>query len=397
MAELEKSIRQRCYGCYRPTSLCFCDRIPSVQNLTHVLIMQHMRERFHPFNTARILRKSLKNCSLLVDHNREIAERLETWDFGDRAGVLYPGPDGEILDQVPPSERPRELIVIDGTWHHAKTLVRDVPRLGRLPRYRIAPQQPGQYRIRREPNESALSTLEATVAALRSLEPETVGLDQLIEAFNSMVETQLAHPEAKSKYSWRQNLRRSNNPMGIPKAVTGDLNHLVVAYGESEPGLTGQQRVSRKNHSRRPVYWVAQRVGTGESFRCVIQTDAELDETFLGHIGLGAEVWNSRARSVDQFRQEWNQFLQPTDSVATYNKSTLRLLESCGINTATGLVLKSVKFDPMQRHQTLDSFLQSKAIVPPASSHPGRAGQRLANAIALVQHLRAISQTRETS
>ena len=36
---------------------------------------------------------------------------------------------------------------------------------------------------------------EATVAALRALEPDTTGLDQLLDAFDSMVDRQLAHPK----------------------------------------------------------------------------------------------------------------------------------------------------------------------------------------------------------
>src|SRR5262249_38636030 len=43
--------KSRCYGCFRPQNDCFCAEIPTIDNKTHVLILQHMRERFHPFNT----------------------------------------------------------------------------------------------------------------------------------------------------------------------------------------------------------------------------------------------------------------------------------------------------------------------------------------------------------
>ena len=163
--------------------MCFCDVIPRVENRTEVIILQHMRERFHAFNTARIVRKALVNSSLLVDHNLPLAERLNEFSLSSRVGVLYPGPGGRLLSEVPQHELPEQLIVIDGTWHHAKTLLRDLPLLETLPRYRIQPDQPGNYRIRREPNETALSTLEATVEALRAIEPDTSGLSELVAAF----------------------------------------------------------------------------------------------------------------------------------------------------------------------------------------------------------------------
>ena len=88
---------------------------------------------------------------------------------------------------MPEGQRPRQLVIIDGTWHHAKTIVRDMPALHYVPRYRIAPDEPSRYRIRREPSAMFLSTVEATVAALRVLEPQTRGLDQQLGAFCSTV------------------------------------------------------------------------------------------------------------------------------------------------------------------------------------------------------------------
>ena len=72
--------------------------IPSVDNRTEVLILQHRRERFHPFNTARIVHRSLRNSTMLADHVPGIAARLT---IGPRAGLLYPGTDATLLTEVP--------------------------------------------------------------------------------------------------------------------------------------------------------------------------------------------------------------------------------------------------------------------------------------------------------
>ena len=66
------NVRQgRCYDCFRPHCDCFCAEIPRIDNQTEVLILQHKRERFHPFNTARIVRKALQHSNLLVGSTAE--------------------------------------------------------------------------------------------------------------------------------------------------------------------------------------------------------------------------------------------------------------------------------------------------------------------------------------
>lgn len=180
----------RCYACFRPKDLCFCSSIPRIDNRTEVLILQHWRERFHPFNTARIVQRALLKSQLLADHTPNLEKQLH---LQPRAGLLYPGPSAWLVSDLAPEQHPAQLVILDGTWNQAKTLLRDLPALQALPRYRLAPTAPSRYRIRREPNISSLSTIEAAVAALRILEPETVGFDQLLRAFDTMIEVQLAH------------------------------------------------------------------------------------------------------------------------------------------------------------------------------------------------------------
>src|SRR5437773_3307820 len=126
----------RCYGCFRPKGDCFCAAIPAIANRTEVLILQHTRERFHAFNTARMVHRALRNSSLLVDYTADLAARLR---LGPRAALLYPQGDAELISDLPPDQRPEQLVILDGTWHHAKTFVRDIAALRDLPRYRLAP------------------------------------------------------------------------------------------------------------------------------------------------------------------------------------------------------------------------------------------------------------------
>ena len=375
--------RDRCYGCYRPKEACFCDTIPAIDNRTNVLILQHRRERFHAFNTARIVRKSLKNSRLLVGHAKSlIATGLP---FRPRAGLLYPGPAATLISDVPPDQRPDQLVILDGTWHHTKTLFRDIPALHDLPQYLLAPDAPGRYRIRREPDATSLSTLEATVAALRVLEPATSGFSQLLDAFETMVDRQLAHP--KSQSGWRRNERRQQIGSNIPRALVGDLANVVVAYGES----TSERRGDEPN-LRAPIYWVAQRLGTNERCALALKPEAPLPDSLLSHLELTERDF-ANALSGEEFRTAWARFLHPADTLVVYHQSTVRLLSHVRADIAKCLVLKSVSLNSGRASGTLDERLASAGLVSGPAEHPGRAGKRLAKAIALVRHLNALGNT----
>ncbi len=367
--------RERCYVCYRPRAACFCDVIPSINNRTHILILQHVKERFHAFNTARIVKQALQNSELRVNQTANLAAaRLP---LHESTGVLYPGPDAKLLSDLPVGDRPTQLIILDGTWHHAKTLMRDIPALHRLPRYCLDPIAPSTYRIRKEPTESALSTLEATVDALRVLEPETEGIGQLLGAFERMIDDQVKHPRQIGR------LRRATGPprptVNIPSALIHDIDNVVVAYGEAS---FGEKRKNRTVQS--PVYWVAQRLGTGESFECAIEPVQPLRNSFLQYLRLDENDFQ-QALSVDAFRHAWQDFIKPTDTLCVYNESTGRLLGQVGASPVPSVTLKSVNVHPGSRK--LHNVIRSLNLTPSAVPQKGRAGARLANAIAFARYL----------
>lgn len=370
----------RCYRCFRPKRLCYCDLIPSVENLTQVLILQHRRESFHPFNTARIVRQSLRRCELIVDHNARLANRFESLTLSPRVGLLYPGDDARLLTELTESEMPEQLVVLDGTWHHAKTLMRDIPSLHTLPRYKLASSTPGQYRIRREPNEFALSTLEATVQALRAIEPHTDGFEKLMAVFHQMIETQLG----QSKTVARVNTKRRRGSANIPRLLSDPESNIVVAYGDQPLG--GSSRDHRQAGKLAPIYWTAKRLDSGETFQCAIESDSPFTEEFLKHLRMNRDVF-AAAVSVEVFQQQWMKFLRPQDRVVVYHKNTARMLQQVDASFAPAVILKSIQLDKTQKRSTLDEFLKSEGIATTPDSD-SRASQRLANAVAYVEYLK---------
>ena len=107
------------------------------------------------------------------------------------AGLLYPRWNAKSLEKLTTSELPDQFVFLDGTWNHARTMYRDIPILKTLPCYRLTPEFPSRYLIRKEPTRDSLSTLEAVVTVLQQVEPELGGLDRLIAAFDLMNQQQV--------------------------------------------------------------------------------------------------------------------------------------------------------------------------------------------------------------
>lgn len=90
-----------------------------------------------------------------------------------------------------PKEKPLLLVVPDGTWRKARKLLHLNPSLAALPRVSLGAVAPSRYRLRKAPEEGALSTIEAVVAALDALEaPQSFAA--LLRPFDALIEGQIA-------------------------------------------------------------------------------------------------------------------------------------------------------------------------------------------------------------
>jgi hypothetical protein len=117
--------RPTCYRCHRPSAHCYCALVPRVDNRTRIIILQHPRERFHPIGTARIASFGLMRVELLVDHACTLQHGRAELELPEESVLLYPGPESRDIASLTPEERPKNVVVIDGTWHHARTMFRE--------------------------------------------------------------------------------------------------------------------------------------------------------------------------------------------------------------------------------------------------------------------------------
>ena len=158
-----------------------------VENKTHILIFQHGRERHHPIGTSRIAQLTLARVQKMV-----------AWKIVPKpnllpgCALLFPGDDAKPLASLKKDEAPSQLIVLDGTWSHARVLYRENSWLQALPKVSLEPEEPSRYRIRAEPKPTCVSTIESIVQALKILEPETPDLENPLQVFDQMIDDQIA-------------------------------------------------------------------------------------------------------------------------------------------------------------------------------------------------------------
>lgn len=182
--------RPTCCRCQRPLSHCLCPLIPDLDSHTRVLILQHPSEVDHALNTARLAALGLRNAELRVGEVFEdLPALLAQPDY--RACLLFPGDEAAVLTAYVANEQPLLLVVPDGTWRKARKLLHMNPLLAGLPRVSLGRAAPSRYRLRKAPEEGALSTIEAIATALDTLEaPQR--FEALLKPFDALIEGQIA-------------------------------------------------------------------------------------------------------------------------------------------------------------------------------------------------------------
>ena len=151
-------------------------------------VIQHPRERSHPFGTVRLARLGLRRFSCVVADRGPQGHAIVPPHPGP-AALLYPDPHAQLLDDL--EEKPSRLVVVDGTWPQARNLLRHNAWLRALPTVSFRSRGPSRYRIRKSRRAEELATVEAIVIALQIIEPDTPGLGGLLDAFDAMIDQQL--------------------------------------------------------------------------------------------------------------------------------------------------------------------------------------------------------------
>jgi DTW domain-containing protein YfiP len=376
-----------CGRCRRPTSVCYCVALPRLETRTRVVILQHPRERDMPIGTARMASLCLPEAELHVGirwgDSAPLARAL-----GDPARppvLLYPGPGARDILRDPPTG-PVTLVVVDGTWSQAKTVVRDNPVLQALPRYAFATPEPSHYRIRREPRVEYVSTIEALMHVLGALEGEPARFRSLLDPLRTMVDAQLACQARAPRRRQRQPppLRPSAPPRhGVPGVITDRFDDLVCVVGEAN---AWPYRAGVESPPEELVHWVAHRPATGQTFDVIAAPERPLAPGTTFHSELTEDALRRGAPRTELFAR-FAAFCRPTDLLCAWGHYSHNLA------TASGGTLPAGQLDLRAGahrivHRKLGSLEAYAATLgpPPPPLTAGRAGRRLA---LLVQIIRA--------
>ncbi|HEY0713121.1 MAG TPA: tRNA-uridine aminocarboxypropyltransferase [Polyangia bacterium] len=303
--------RQVCWRCRRPAAVCFCELAPQLATRTRVLLLQHPRESRMPVGTARLAHLGLAGSQLRVGcdfaQDPVVAAALAQQP---PPYVLFPGDDAiDVHTLVGEGRTPITLIALDGTWTQAKKLLRLNPRLAALPRLSFPPTRTSDYRIRKQPADFCVSTIEALGQVLQVLEPEGFASERLLDPFTAMVDRQQRYADevhASRHRGGRKALLR-REPRGVTRlralaarlvCIHGEVNAWPLRHPAWQPAEV--------------VQWLAHRPATGEHLEIIVRPQRPFAPGLCRHIEIEEDVLQA-GESAAGWRARAAGFLRPDD------------------------------------------------------------------------------------
>jgi DTW domain-containing protein len=153
----------------------------------------HTAEQMLTTNTAKLAAKALTNCDLRIRGKKGESSCTESLSPAERSSLLlYPSAHARELnaDFVQGLTSPVNLIVPDGSWSQTRKFIRRDEALAVIPHVKLPQGPPSEYRLRHQPQEEGLCTLEAIARSLGILESRNVQ-QQLEDLLRVMVERTL--------------------------------------------------------------------------------------------------------------------------------------------------------------------------------------------------------------
>jgi DTW domain-containing protein len=408
--------RPKCARCERPQVGCYCAHLVEIPTKTKVVLLQHPREQDVAIGTARMASLCLPNAELhIVADVTEGSPLAATMaDPARPAILLYPGDEAIDVTAHPPAG-PVTLVVVDGTWSQTKKMVRKSPVLAALPRYAFVPPRPSEYRIRKEPTDTHVATIEALVHVLTALEgnsaTERARFEALLPPFRAMIDFQI---ECQRKLAGarkkKPKKRVDRRVLAIPGWLRDEarLADLVCVVAEAN-ALPYHDRPAEGGYQDELVQWAACRPATGEVFARVVRPRRSLGPNTTAYTRLDEETLLS-APTPEEVFAEWRAFVRPTDVLCSWGRYETSLFARAGGELPQNRVdLRQVARDLSGgKVGTLEGFVEGlveaespraergsplPSACPAVADVPGRARGKLDGVLAVLGRVLAIARS----
>ncbi len=193
-----------------------CEYVQSVPTKTKFIILMHPKEFKKVKNgTGHLTHLSLENSELFVgvdftNHIR-INKIIETYD----SYVLYPSKKSlNITHENPYRKKDIAIFIIDSTWSCSLKMLRDSKNLQELKHISFDSTKLSQFKIKQQPAEFCLSTIESTLCVLELLNKYDIekinqkDLENFLNPFEEMIKYQqniIANPISNAVRFKRRN------------------------------------------------------------------------------------------------------------------------------------------------------------------------------------------------
>lgn len=388
----DRTPRAMCSRCERPAKVCYCDALITLETSSRIVILQHPREQGMPIGTAHMAHLCLPASSIHVGTAWDGSDVLRDACADPRlpAVLLFPGPGArDVLRDPPPA--PVTLIVVDGTWAQAGSVVRDNPGLAALPRIAFDPPEPTNYRIRREPRADYVSTLESIMHVLGAIEGDADRFRALMRPMNAMVDAQLREKARASRPRTARPRPRLAPFDRLPRAVRERHDDLVLVFGEASAWPYGTPGHALRHEL---VHWVAHRPRTGETFSFVVAPRNPLSPDAPRHVGIPLEDLAAGGSPAELFAA-FAAFTRPTDVIASWGARGVQMYRRAGGELPDAFLdmRRAARVLTNRMNGTLEDYATATVTRPVQGLPPGRAGRRLGMLIGILEAWRALPRT----
>lgn len=178
-----------------------CEHINPLDTKTKFIILMHPKEYRKTKNgTGHFTNKSLRNSEIYIGidftENKKINEILN--NKNNECFILYPGEESiKLNSEKLETSKNIILFIIDSTWACSKKMLRLSTNLENLKRVSFQSNKVSNFRIKMQPKDYCLSTIESTQFILELLNKQNIEninenlLKNFTKPFDKMVNYQL--------------------------------------------------------------------------------------------------------------------------------------------------------------------------------------------------------------